>query len=68
MRRRLKGLVLVVPLALVMPSVLRSCHRGGDVRNASGGVVDNLLAIVFMVGVPLAIWGLTLLFGRSPDR
>jgi hypothetical protein len=65
MKRRLTGAVLLVPLAAVMPSMIKSCHRGGDVRNANGSVVDNLLAIVFIVGVPMALVGLSLLFGKK---
>jgi hypothetical protein len=65
-KRRLTGAVLLIPLAAVMPSMIKSCERGGDIRMGGGGsVVDGLLSIVFMAGVPMALVGLYLLFGKT---
>lgn len=64
--RRLVGLLLLLPLGTVVPFMVRSCHRGGDVRNASSDLMDNVLTALFIVGLPLAIVGCKLLFGKPP--
>jgi hypothetical protein len=68
MKRKLVGLLLCLPLALIVPTMVKTCHRGGSVQNASGDLVDNLLTAVFILGVPMAIVGLILLLTKKTSR
>ncbi len=64
--RRFVGLLLVAPLATVVPFMVRSCHRAGPARDAGSDLTDNLLTALFILGLPLAIVGCKMLFGRLP--
>jgi hypothetical protein len=68
MKRRLVGLALLVPIVVAIPVLAQSCHRGGDVRNASGSVSDNLLTLLFIGGLCCAAIGLALIFGKPKDQ
>jgi hypothetical protein len=61
MKKKLLGILLCLPILGVMPSVLATCHRGGDTRNASSNLSDNLLAGVFILGIPMAFVGMAMI-------
>ena len=65
MKRRLLGLGLVTPLAALMPTMVRGCQRGRVAYGTSNELAMNLLATAFMIAVPLAIVGLSLLLGKQ---
>ncbi len=66
--RRLLGVVLLAPLGAMIAIVAPTCQRG-TVSGAGGpGLgsewLNNLAALGLMASVPIAIYGLLLLFGK----
>jgi hypothetical protein len=69
MKRRFIGFLLTLPIILVLVVAAPTCERG-TVKGAGGPgygeALNNLLAFIFIVGIPIALIGLTMLFGKKP--
>jgi hypothetical protein len=69
LKRRLVGLVMVLPLGWLVSIIAPTCQRGA-VRGAAGSGLgsewlNNLATLGLFVSVPLAIAGLVRLFGSA---
>jgi hypothetical protein len=69
MKRRLYGLLLLLPLGVAIAFAAPTCQQGTQIGSESSGygqVLNNLLAGLFIVGLLCAIAGVRMLLGKPP--
>ena len=67
LKKRLLGVVMLLPLAWIISVTVPTCKRGGRTGGPGLGseLLNNLATLGFFIAVPTAIAGLVFLFGSA---